>query len=576
MASRVFAIDLGAWSVKLAVASPGLRGATLLNVFERLVPPAAPAPEGGEQLSTEQRAKLVLAELIRELRLEHDTGYLGVYGDQVFTQVLEFGFKHLRRAELEKAVGGELEGVVPVDLEDMVYTFEQIPPVPETASAPGMPPRGIGAPDRGRVAPPAEGMRVLTYAMHHDRAEELLEIGRDSGFEVRGILACGGAAARLVDRVPSLARARTDGAVAVIDIGHERTDVVVVSGGRAVFSRSIARAGKQVTEAISRGFPHQRLSWEDAERAKHSDGFVASQAEPPASPQWARIHEALIGELAPFARDLRQTLAACRAKTGFAPLAAIVVGGGSRLRGIPSFLTEQLGVPVWRLSNDDAIAIAGPKLGAETTPESPLRAAIDSAAMTIGMAYDAAGGRPLFDLRSGALAVRMDLSFIRAKAVPLGAAALLIAAFAAGNAYTDLYRLRKAEKTLNARLATESAQAFSGKSKTVDEILAMDAPGGGGKGRASPMPKNTAYDLLLEISSKVPPKDKITLDIDKLDIGDSKVELSGTVKTPEEIDLLVSALQDIKCFKKDGITRGPTESEGDLKKFKLTIAASCM
>ena len=120
MASRVFAVDLGAWSVKLAIASPGIRGATLLNVVERLVPP------GDEP--AEVRAKAVLASMIEELRLRDDTGYIGVYGDQVFTQVLEFGFKNLRRAELDKAVGGELEGVVPVDLEDMVYTFEPLPP----------------------------------------------------------------------------------------------------------------------------------------------------------------------------------------------------------------------------------------------------------------------------------------------------------------------------------------------------------------------------------------------------------------------------------------------------------------
>src|SRR6266478_3791427 len=125
MASRVFAVDLGAWSVKLAVASPGIRGATLLNVVERLVPP-------GEE-PADVRAKRVLQSMIEELRLRDDTGYIGVYGDAVFTQVLEFGFKNLRRADLDKAVGGELEGVVPVDLEDMVYTFEHIPAPPATA-----------------------------------------------------------------------------------------------------------------------------------------------------------------------------------------------------------------------------------------------------------------------------------------------------------------------------------------------------------------------------------------------------------------------------------------------------------
>jgi Tfp pilus assembly PilM family ATPase len=433
MASRVFAVDLGAWSVKLAIASPGLRGATLLKVIERLVPPGdAPA---------EVRARPVLAGLIGELRLRDEPGYIGVYGDQVFTQILEFPFKNLRRAELDKAVGGELEGVVPVDLEDMVYAFD---PLPAVAPPPGLPPAGALAPEvalpggarevhRGRVAAPSEGMRVLTYAMRKDRAEHLIELGKDCGFDPRGILACGGAAVRLVAATPSLAHTRAEGAVAVIDIGHERTDVVVVASGKAVFSRSIARAGKQVTEAIARS-PQWKLAWADAERAKHSDGFVASNTEPATSEAWQRIHEVTITELHPFARDLRQTLAACRARTGFTPIAALLVGGGARLRGIASYLSEQLGIPALRPTADDVIALAGPRLGAE--PQA--HGAIDSAAMTIGMAFDASGGRPMFDLRSGALAVKVDLSYLRAKAVPLGAAVLAIAAFAAGSAYADL------------------------------------------------------------------------------------------------------------------------------------------
>src|SRR5262249_42536064 len=219
-----------------------------------------------------------------------------------------------------------------------------------------------------------------------------------------------------------------------------------------------------------------------------------------------RIHQVTIAELQPFARDLRQTLAACRARTGFTTIAALLVGGGARLRGMGSFLTEQLGVPAWRRPADDIIALAGPRLGAEAATHS----SIDSAAMTIGMAFDAAGGRPVFDLRSGALAVKVDFSFLRSKVVPLGAAVLAIAAFAAGSAYADLYRLRKTEKLLSTRLADESTEQF-GSARTADQIL--DASTAGAAGGASPMPKLTAYDLLLDISSHVPGKDKITLDI---------------------------------------------------------------
>jgi len=505
----MFAVDLGAWSVKLVIASPGIRGATLLHVVERLVPP----------------------------------------GDEPSSP---------RRSELDKAVGGELEGVVPVDLEDMVYTFE---PLPLAAPTGPLPPEAA----RGRVAPPADGMRVLSYAMHRERAEHLIELGKSAGYEPRGVLACGGAAVRLVERTPSLMQARTAGAVAVIDIGHERTDIVVVANNKAVYSRSIARAGKQITARIA---DHWKLPFADAERAKHSDGFVASNAEPATSEQWAKIHQVLITELAPFARDLRQTLAACRARTGFTAQAAIVVGGGSRLRGMASFLSEQIGIPCWRLTADDGTALAGPRLAADAAA-----LPIDSAAMTIGMAYDAAGGRPQFDLRSGALSAKMDLSFLRAKAVPLGAAVLAIAAFAAGSAYADLYRSRKAEKVLSKRLADESAAHFNGEAKSADDILSSTA--GGAIPEASPLPKLSAYDILLEISGKVPPKEKITLDIERLDITDQKVDLDGTVKTPEELDLLVAELKTIKCFKE--VQRGPTSSgENNALKFKLTIPAQCM
>lgn len=553
MATRIFAVDLGAWSVKLAIASPGIRGATLLDVAERLVPP------GDEPV--ELRARRVLAAMIDELRLRDETGYIGVYGDQVFTQILDFGFKNLRRAELDKAVGGELEGVVPVDLEDMVYCFEPIPPPPAPVGNVAMP---LVEP-RGRVAPPVEGMRVLSYAMRRERAEQLIALGGECHFNVRGVLPCAGAAVRIVDRTPSLAKARQDGAVAVIDIGHERTDVIVVHAGKAVFSRSIPRAGKQLTEAIAR---HWKLDFASAERAKHADGFVASAAEPATSEAWARIHQVTVGELVPFARDLRQTLAACRARTGFMPIAAVVVGGGGRLRGMGSFLAEQLAVPAWRLSADDVTALAGPKIGAERAATLP----VDAAALTVGMAYDAAGGRPLFDLRSGALAVRVDLSFLRAKAVPLGVAALAIAACAAGAAFADLYKLKKAEATLTQRLATESAEHF-GSAKTVDEILG-NGESGGVAATVSPLPKQTAYDLLLDISAHVPPKDKVTIDIQHLDIDTDKVEIVGTAMKADEIDLLVTELKKIPCF--TSIPQPATALAGELQSFTLNISAQCM
>lgn len=575
MTSRVFAVDLGTWSVKLAVASPGIRGATLLQIAERRVPP------GDEPYAL--RAQQAVKAMLDDLGLRGDSGYISAPGDAVFAQVLEFGFKNLRRADLDTAVGGELENVVPVDLEDMVYCFEPIPspPTPKTvttetseqgksaaisrATSEDGGKTSAGDAVRGRQAPPPEGMRVLSYAMRRDRAEQLIELARQTGFDPRGILVCAGGAAKLVDKLPSLSKVRSEGPVAVVDIGHERTDIVVVQQGKPVFSRSLARGGKHVSEAIAKFW---RLDFQQAEAAKHADGFIASTAEPASNEAWARIHNVVVQELSPLARDVRHTFAACRARTGYAPVAAILTGGGARLRGLGSFLTEQLAVPAWQLTPDDVGALVGPKVVTSAS-----NASVDATAMTIGMAFDCAGGRPQFDLRSGALAVKVDLSFLRAKAASFGAALLTMAALAAGSAYANLYRLRKAEHTLTARVASETKEVFK-VSKSVDAVVADSGPAEAGV--QSPMPKMSAYDILLEISSHIPAKDKVTIDIDRLEIDSQKIEMSGSAKTVDEIQLLVTELKKVECFNKK-VNQGPTETDSNgAKKFRLTIDAECM
>ena len=560
MASRIYAIDLGAWSVKLAIAAPGMRGATILQVVERELPAGdAPASE---------RAAATLASMVSQYGLRGDTAYLGVFGDQVFTHVLEFGFTTLRRADLQRAIGAELEGVVPLDLEDMVYSFETLPPALVSPDALAEEVTQVGAAamvpvtKRGRVAAATTGMRVLTYSMAKATAHAMIATATDAGAEPRGLLPIGGAAVRLVERLPSLAARRGAGeAIAVIDIGHDRTDVVVVRGGKAVFSRTVTRAGRNVTEAIARTW---NISFAEAEKAKHKDGFVASTSEPAPSEAWARIHAGVIGEIAPLARELRQTLSACRARTGDAPTAAILVGGGSRLRGLAPYMTEELAIPTAVMTAEDLVGLVGSR--------SVMIENVDSAAMTVAMVHDAASGRPLFDLRQDDLAYKVDLSFLRQKAMPLAVAVMAIVAFSSVSAWASLYKLRHAEKILNTRLAAETTQQF-GKLETVEQVLGQNVPVVTAEG--SPMPKMSAYDILLAINENVPTKDKITLNITDLDIAANKIAIKGNAKTPEEIELLVDGLKKVSCF--TDVSRGSTQTGANgEKQFQLTITATCM
>jgi Tfp pilus assembly PilM family ATPase len=551
MANRIIAVDLGAWSVKIAIAQPGLRHATLSSFHERSI------LDGDEPW--EARASRALAQLAREVKIDHDNVYLAVPGDHVFTHVLEFPFKTLRRADLEKAVGAELENVVPVDLENMVYAFETLPPDPAPAAASGEP--GAAAElVRGRVAAPSSGMRVLTYAMALDRAQAWLKVASDAGAPARSLVPEAGPMARLVDRLPSLAAARAAGAIAVVDVGHARTDVVVVRASRAVYARTVSRGGKHLTEAVAKTW---RLPWAEAEQAKHTDGFIASAAMPATSEAWARVSEVMQGELQAMLRELRQTFAACRAKTGTTVTSVLLVGGGSRLRGMPAWLGEQLGVPVATIDDADGGALLGRMAG---------QVSAESSALCLGILADAESARPLLDLRSGALAHRVDLTFLRAKAPQLALAATLITAAATTSAWFAHSTLRKAERILVQRVAEESTVEF-GDPKTADDILASAT--GQVTEMASPLPKMTAWDILLDLSQRMPARDKVTLDVELVEIDATKVVIKGTAKSPDEVDAVETALKAQTCFEE--VNRGATQATADGKRqFEFTIKSGCM
>jgi general secretion pathway protein L len=583
--SRILGIDLGAYSVKVAVLTPGFRSAAMVDYYERLVPPA-----GEDGQPHEVRAARVLGEMVREHRLDQDSPYTVLTGDQVFLHILEFAFKSLRRPELAKAVGAELESVLPIELEDMVYGFEQLPRDVRRQSAPELavleegvdpavaaqqPPFLVAGP----IAAPAEGMRVLSCAARTDRVRAMLELLDSERAEPRGVFPVAACYPRLVERMAHAATAAGApvpdhaGPVAVVDIGHERTDVCVVLGGRAVFARTIARGGRKLTESIARVW---QLPWAQAETAKHQDGFVASTAEPAQSEAWARIHEALAPELRPLVRDLRQTLLACRAKTGATAESILLVGGGSRLRGLASFLSEQLQMPVRLVSQEDDQALIGPRLQG-------MGVRADVAFLAAGVAFEGAGGRGSFDLRQGDLSFKADLSFLRAKAMPLAAAAIVVVAFAAISAYANLYKLRKSETALAKRLALESAEVF-GKQMSAGEVLQRVAP----QGDDNPMPKTTAYDLLLAVSGAMPAKDQVKIDVEELDFKPTKITLRATATKTDTRDALASIkLMEESLKKWESSTKQkcfadfpPPESQpgrdGGTRTFSLTIKTTCL
>ena len=523
MAHRVLGIDVGSYSVKVAVASSGFRKSELIDWHERRVPP------GDEP--QEVRAAAVLEALVREQGLEHDVPFSALAGDTLSLRVLEFPFTHLKRVELDKAIGAELEGQLPHDVEDLVWAHDVIP--------------------REAPADKGAGMRVLAVAATRERVAEHLRLLSVEGLELHGVAAAPTAYAKAAARLSIGA----DDTVMIVDVGHGRTNACVVRQGRCLFARTLSRGGRHQTLAIARAW---KLSDEDAEKAKHEDGFIASAAYPPASPEWANVSRVLEVELSPLVNGLRQTLSACRSQAGVEVTRIVLAGGGSRLRGLPLYLAEQLGVTVELLPQG---LVPAPLVS---------RVPGDAALLSTGVALEGAAGRPVFDMRQGPLAYRADFSFLRAKAGTLAACALVLVAFAAGSAYASLYRLRNERAGLEKRLAGETQEIF-GQSMTIEELTQRLGP----KKEASPLPKMTAFDELVEISKHLPPRTEGRLDVLELEIEPKKVFMKAVADTAKTIDDVAKKLKEIDCFGE--ITTGRVDTVTDGKQFSLTITSGkCM
>ncbi len=531
MAHRILGVDLGAWSVKVAVVAAGFRRTAVIDWMELPVPPAAEEHE-----SLESRQARAVGELVRARGFEHDFPFATMAGDTLSIRILDFPFQNLKRVELDKAVGAELEMQLPHELEDIVYGYDSLP----------------------RGAEP--GTRILAAATTRERVARLLELFGREGAEPHGVLAAPTAYGRVVGSLAAAGGPEAAGdTVLLVDHGHARTNVCIVREKRVVFARTLSRGGRNLTAAIARVWG---MSLEEAERAKHSDGFVASSREPAPSDAWARISEVLKPELQPLVRELRQTMAACQAATGHEVARAILTGGSSRLRGLPGHLADELGLPVGVVTADDAARLLGPSPNLREVP-------LDIALLALGTALEGASGRPAFDLRQGPLAYKHDFSFLRARAGYLAACVLLLGAFFAGNAYAALYKLRAERDILDKRLETTTTEIF-GAPVGLDEVDARLAP----QREESPLPKLTAFDLLVEMSKHLPPRTEGKLDVLQLDIEPKKVFIKAIADSSATIDAVAKKLKEIECFGEIQSPRTDTVSDG--KQFTFTIPMKCM
>jgi type IV pilus assembly protein PilM len=539
MAHTVCGIDLGTFSVKLAFFEVGFRSSTFRGVVE------VPVPEGEAPLLDRQldAVKEELSRIAGEV-----TPYLAVPGEQLSVRVLELPFTDPRK--IDQVVGYELEGQIVNAIEDVVF-------------------------DHRVVAEKPEGSTVLAVATKRDDLAALIAAAEGRGIHPRALYAAPVIYRTLVPAAPAARgepgeEAPAAPCQALIDFGHHRTNICFLRGGEAIYARTIRRGGGQLTDAIAKAFKADHAR---AEQAKRHEAFLASPGRPAGSPLEVKLDAVLREALAPTVRELRQTLASFTASARLEVESVLVVGGGGRLAGLLPFLEAELGIPARFLAVRPVLE--GAAVGAAemidvaeegAPPES------DANALAGAIVLGAANGSREIDFRRGPFVYRANFSILRQKAFHLAAlgAALLVAGFIDIGAKRS--NLLDERKQLDKELKTATTELF-GKPRDDAEAIAQLLRRGY-REELAPVPKASAFDLLDQISRKVPPADKIKLDISELDIRPKKTFIKGTADSGAAVDEIAAKLKEIDCF--EDVTKGAiTEVSEGGKQFSLNINSKC-
>lgn len=392
--------------------------------------------------------------------------------------------------KLEQVVPFELEARVPVDIDELVFDYVMLRRKKTDAT-----------------------LRLMVAAFPLERVKATIETVKGVlGREVERV-GCGPLPlANVLGHMPNLTQAL--GPVAIVDLGSDHFDMLVVEGGEPVFART---AG------------------------------VGISALPEGAVQ--------------IAAAIRQSLLAFSTTCGGLVTTVYLTGEGASVAGAEAYLTTEARVTVLPLPPLAGIEVAEAERGHLPRFTKALGAAL-------GL-----GSKPRDpDLRQGPLAFQRGYAFLKEKAPLLSGLATSIIISLMFSAWANVRSLEKQEVSLKAELGQVS-RAVLGQEATEPDAAMELLQKKRGVDEADPMPYMDAFDVVVEVSKAVP--EAITHDIEEFDMQKEHVKLTGIVGSAAEAQEIVSKLKEHRCFQEIRLGKVSQVVNSDRQKYGVEWDVRC-
>jgi general secretion pathway protein L len=357
----------------------------------------------------------------------------------------------------------------------------------------------------------------------------------------------------------------SDESVAILDMGHEHSELTIFEMGVPRIVRDISCGGRDTSAAIANAL---QVSYTDAERAKKSDGLVLFGDETNLDDRQRLMNATCQTALTPLLTEVNRSIAAYEVESGNSIQRIYCTGGASRLRGLHDYLGHSTQVPTQDL---DPLRVHFSRISASPDSQGPLI----SKALALSVQAFAQKHRNQVNLRKGDYGYTGDFSFLRGRIITVTLAVLLMIAMGAMVAVTKKRILEAEHNRLKGEVAVLSQEILGTSNEDVDALLAMvsadrESDSGG-------IPEYSALRLLAEISDAVDPDIQVDVDRVELDVERKSMTIRGKTGTTSDVDNIVRTLRQNRCFRQTDVPRNEKSSmDGELKRrFRITGKLTC-
>lgn len=507
MPQTILGIDVGSYSIKVAEIERQGRNFQLIGFFEQ---PVVTYETLGREGSTTQ----ALQKLFEEYNLPIQSVFSALPGQWTSHRVIDLPFADFKK--VDQTIEFEMESYVPLPLEDLLIDYEFLKSSKTGSSV------------------------LVSYAKKSDFVKFLNIL---TGAEVDPHFV--GSEPVEMGNVMKLGVFQPEGAYALLDLGHEKTNILIFMNDKIQFARTVMVGGRDLTRSIAESL---NIPTAEAERMKVEMGQIGPEVAD-ADETTRNVAEAMKGPIEDLLLSLKQTFMAFHEEKGEVVQALILTGGTSRLGGIDQYLSERLRKNVSFL---DCLDFPFNQL-ADSDWCRPI------AAPALSLAYRGVLGCGIRDIqfRRGEFAFKGDVKEYAGIAKQIAILMSVVVAFALTSSTMSYLSLKGRVKSQLAQITGLASQVLPDvPKKSISSPTAVLSMLTGKVSEAEEKKKKieeetvlSVLDVVKEFSATLPPREAIQLDVDNLTVAARRVRIMGRTNSFEAVDQIKTALSKSKLFK---------------------------